>query len=140
MPYIPKPIDRYQVTMDSLDTMVPWDSMARVIDCFVDHLDLKEMGFTKTDPSFEGRPCFDPASLLKLYFYGYRNSIRFSRKLAKACETNIEVIWMLGGLKPDDRIKWLDDHTQEYLRLIEEADKEEDSAGTLPSSSLFCVI
>ncbi len=84
MPYIPKPIDRYQVTMDSLDTMVPWDSMARVIDCFVDHLDLKEMGFTKTDPSFEGRPCFDPASLLKLYFYGYRNSIRSSRKLAKA--------------------------------------------------------
>ena len=44
----------------------------------------KEMGFTKTDPSFEGRPCFDPASLLKLYFYGYRNSIRSSRKLAKA--------------------------------------------------------
>ena len=194
MPYIPKPIDRYQVTMDSLDTMVPWDSMARVIDCFVDHLDLKEMGFTKTDPSFEGRPCFDPASLLKLYFYGYRNSIRSSRRLAKACETNIEVIWMLGGLKPDfrtisdfrkenisnlkkvfkefvrrvtvdvdtgfvsidgskfravnskdrnftimkldDRIKWLDDHTQEYLRLIEEADKEEDSEGTLTKEEL----
>ena len=49
MPYIPKPIDRYQVTMDSLDTMVTWDSMARVIDCFVEHLDLNEMGFTKFD-------------------------------------------------------------------------------------------
>ena len=89
--------------MDSLDTMVSWDSMARVIDCFVDHLDLKEMGFIKIDPSFEGHPYFDPASLLKLYFYGYRNSIRSSRKLVKACETNMEVIWMLGGLKLDDR-------------------------------------
>ena len=83
--------------------MVEWDSIARVIDCFVDHIDLKEMGFEKTEPSFEGRPCYDPQSMLKLYLYGYRNNIRSSRKLEAACVTNIEVMWMLGGLRPDFR-------------------------------------
>ena len=194
MPYMPKPIDRNQIKMDNLDSMVSWNSMARVIDCFVDHIDMTEMGFTKSEPCFEGRPCYDPQSLLKLFFYGYRNGIRSSRKLAKACENNIEVIWMLGGLTPDfrtiadfrkdnisnlkkvfkeftrrvtvdmktgfvsidgskfkaanskdnnftilkldDRIKWLDDHTQEYLRLIEQADDEEDSEGTLTKGEL----
>lgn len=189
MPYKPKPIDRYQLVMNNLDGMVAWDSMARIIDTYVDSLDLAEMGFTKTDPSFEGRPCFDPQSMLKLFMYGYRNTIRSSRRLAKACETNIEVMWMLGGLKPDfrtisdfrkdnidclkkvfkefarritvdvktgfisidgskfravnskdrnftlmkldDRIKWLEEHTQEYLRLIEMADKVEDEAEEL---------
>ena len=195
MPYVVKPIDRNQVTMNTLDAMVEWDSIARVIDCFVDHLDLKELGFEKTKPSFEGRPCYDPQSLLKLYLYGYRKTIRSSRKLAAACITNIEVMWMLGGLRPDfrtisdfrkdnidnlkgvfkeflrrvtvdletgyvsidgskfkawngkdrnftimkldDRIKWLEDHTQEYLRLIDEADGEEEAAsGTLTKEDL----
>lgn len=194
MPYIPKPIDRYQITLDNLDGMVAWNSLARVIDCFVDHLDLASMGFTKVEPSDEGRPCYDPYSLLKLYFYGYKNSIFSSRKLERACETNIEIIWMLGGLKPDfrtiadfrkdnagnlkkvfkefvrrvtvdletgfvsidgskfrasnakdrnftivkldDRIKWLEDHTQEYLRLIDEVDSEEEAEGTLTRDEL----
>lgn len=195
MPYVVKPIDRNQVTMNTLDAMVEWDSIARVIDCFVDHLDLKELGFEKAKPSFEGRPCYDPQSLLKLYLYGYRKTIRSSRKLAAACITNIEVMWMLGGLRPDfrtisdfrkdnidnlkgvfkeflrrvtvdletgyvsidgskfkawngkdrnftimkldDRIKWLEDHTQEYLRLIDEADGEEEAAsGTLTKEDL----
>lgn len=195
MPYVIKPINRNQVTMSTLNSMVEWDSIARVIDCFVDHLDLKELGFEKTEPSFEGRPCYDPQSLLKLYLYGYRKNIRSSRKLAEACVTNIEVMWMLGGLRPDfrtvsdfrkdnvdnlkgvfkeflkrvtvdvetgyvsidgskfkawngkdsnftitkldDRIKWLEDHTQEYLRLIEEADRDEEAAsGTLTKEEL----
>lgn len=180
--------------MDCLDGMVAPDSMARVIDCFVDRLDLIAMGFSKADPSDEGRPCYDPKSLLKLFFYGYRNGIRSSRKLARACEINIEVMWMLDGLTPDfrtiadfrkeniallkkvfkefvrrvtvdietgfvsidgskfravnskdrnftimkldDRIKWLEDHTQEYLRLIEEADKKEASDGMLTKDEL----
>lgn len=194
MPYVPKPIDRYQVKVNSLDEMVPWNSMARVIDCFVDHLNLNEMGFTKTEPSEEGRPCYDPQSMVKLYFYGYRNGIRSSRKLSKACDINIEVMWMMGGLRPDfrtiadfrkenvsslkkvfkeftrrvtvdlatgyvsidgskfravnskdnnftilkldDRIKWLEDHTQEYLRLIDQADEEEETEGTLTKEEL----
>lgn len=103
MPYVVKPINRNQVTMSTLNFMVEWDSIARVIDCFVDHIDLKEPGFEKTEPNPEGRPCYDPQSMLKLYLYGYRKNIRSSRKLAEACVTNIEVMWMLGGLRPDFR-------------------------------------
>ena len=70
MPYVVKPIDRNQVTMNTLDAMVEWDSIARVIDCFVDHLDLKELGFEKTKPSFEGRQllkdrCLDCLTFLR---------------------------------------------------------------------------
>ena len=189
MPYQPKRLDRYQIMMNNLDGMVAGDSIARVIDCFVEHLDLMGMGFTKTEPSFEGRPCFPAKNLLKLYLYGYRKMIRSSRRLADACLTNIEVMWMIDGQQPDfrtisdfrkdnidclkkvfkefvrritvgletgfisvdgskfravnakdrnftmmkldDRIKWLEDHTQEYLRLIEKADKVEDEAEEL---------
>lgn len=56
MPYIPKPIDRDQVTISTLDSMVGWDSTARVIDHFVECLDLGKLGFEKTGASFEGRP------------------------------------------------------------------------------------
>ncbi|MBQ6775875.1 MAG: transposase, partial [Synergistaceae bacterium] len=103
MPYIDKPINRDQIGLMAIDSLVPWDSMARVIDYFVDNLDLKEIGFTKTDPSFEGRPAFDPKSMLKLYLYGGRYGLRSSRKLEKACIINIEVVWMMGGLRPDFR-------------------------------------
>lgn len=102
-PYIEKPINRDQIGLMAIDSLVPYDSMARVIDYFVDNLDLKEIGFTKTEPSFEGRPAFDPRSLLKLYLYGGRYDIRSSRKLEKACVVNIEVVWMMGGLRPDFR-------------------------------------
>ena len=101
MPYIAKPIDRDQVTISTLDSMVGWDSTARVIDHFVDCPDLDKLGFERTEPNFEGRPSYDPQSMLKLYLYGYRNGLRSSRKLARACEVNIEVMWMMGGLKPD---------------------------------------
>ena len=103
MPYIEKPINRDQIGLMAIDSLVPYDSMARVIDYFVDNLDLKEIGFTKTEPNFEGRPAFDPRSLLKLYLYGGRYDIRSSRKLEKACVVNIEVVWMMGGLRPDFR-------------------------------------
>ena len=121
MPYIAKPINRNQVVINTLDSMVEWDSIARVIDCFVEHIDLKEMGFEKTEPSFEGRPCYDQQSMLKLYLYVYRKNIRSSRKLEEACVTNIEVMWMLGGLRPDlctiyDFRKDNADNLKKYLR------------------------
>ena len=103
MPYIAKPIDRDQVTISTMDSMVEWNSTARVIDHFVESLDLGKLDFEKTGPNYEVRPSYDPKSLLKLYLYGYRNDVRSSRKLAKACEVNIEVMWMMGGLKPDFR-------------------------------------
>ena len=64
---------------------------------------MNALGFAKTEPSFEGRPAYDPRSLLKLYLYGARYEIRSSRKLEKACVVNVEVIWMMGGLRPDFR-------------------------------------
>ncbi len=94
--------NRCQLQMLSFDTMVKQDSWARIVDLFVDILPLKELGFKSTHAS-EGRPPFDPSDLLKLYLYGYKNQLRSSRKLAHACQVNIEVIWLLKGLTPSAR-------------------------------------
>lgn len=95
--------DRYQVMFTALDDMVAPDSEARVIDAFVGSLDLGAMGFGRAEAPDRGRPAYEPADLLKLYVYGYRNGIRSSRKLARACEVNVEVMWLIGELKPDFR-------------------------------------
>ena len=95
--------DRYQVMFRVLDDMVAPDSEARVIDAFVGSLDLGAMGFGRAEAPDRGRPAYEPADLLKLYVYGYRNGIRSSRKLARACEVNVEVMWLIGELKPDFR-------------------------------------
>ncbi len=104
MPYIEKPIDRNQVMVTTFDEFVKPDSTARIIDYFVDCVDLEEMGFKNTEPSIEGRPSYPPSSMAKLYLYGYRNNIRSSRKLARACEVNIEAKWLMDGLTPDFRV------------------------------------
>ena len=95
--------DRYQVMFTALDDMVAPDSEARVIDAFVGSLDLDAMGFDRAEAPDRGRPAYEPADLLKLYVYGYRNGIRSSRKLARACEVNVEVMWLIGSLAPDFR-------------------------------------
>lgn len=181
MPYV-KTRDRNQMMFCSMDSFVDPESTARLIDAFVNSLDLQEYGVKEA--AKEGRPPYDPKGLLKLYIYGCRNEIRSSRKLQRACEVNIEVIWLMGGVKPDfrtisdfrkdnidvlkklfhefnrrlagavdwgfssidgskfqannsknnnftknkldDRIKWLDGHTDEYLRILKEMDEEED--------------
>lgn len=181
MPYV-KTRDRNQMMFCSMDSFVDPESTARLIDAFVNSLDLQEYGVKEA--AKEGRPPYDPKGLLKLYIYGCRNEIRSSRKLQRACEVNIEVIWLMGGVKPDfrtisdfrkdnidvlkklfhefnrrlagavdwgfssidgskfqannsknnnftknkldDRIKWLDGHTDEYLRILKEMDEEKD--------------
>lgn len=181
MPYV-KTRDRNQMMFCSMDSFVDPESTARLIDAFVNSLDLQKYGVKEA--AREGRPLYDPKGLLKLYIYGCRNEIRSSRKLQRACEVNIEVIWLMGGAKPDfrtisdfrkdnvdvlkklfhefnrrlsgavdwgfssvdgskfqannsknnnftknkldDRIKWLDGHTEEYLRILKEMDEEED--------------
>lgn len=95
--------DRYQVMFTALDDMVAPDSEARVIDAFVGSLDLDAMGFIRAEAAERGRPAYEPADLLKLYVYGYRNGVRSSRKLERACEVNVEVMWLIGELKPDFR-------------------------------------
>ena len=88
--------------MMNLEDSVSSYSWARVVDFFVDLLPLKELGFTD-ELNKEGRPPFHSSDLLKLYMYGYRNGIRSSRKLEKACQVNLEVMWLLNGLRPSAR-------------------------------------
>ena len=91
--------DRNQLQMLSYDSFVKQDSWARIVDLFVDILPLEDLGFRETT-SEEGRPPYHPSDMLKLYLYGYKNHLRSSRKLAQACEVNMEVIWLIKGLKP----------------------------------------
>ena len=174
--------DRTQLMFCSWDALVDEQSIARLIDAFVNSLDLNEYGVKA--PALEGRPAYDPKSLYKLYIYGSRKGIRSSRKLAESCKLNVEVKWMTGGVEPDfrtisdfrknnieslkqifhefnrrisrtvewgfssvdgskilasnskdsnftknkldDRIKWLNGHTDEYLRILKEMDEQEE--------------
>jgi len=84
----------------SLDDVIEEDNEARFIDLFVESLDLEEMGFEVFHPE-NGRPAYHPKDLLKLYIYGYLNSIRSSRKLEQASKINLEVMWLLKELSPD---------------------------------------
>ena len=84
----------------SLDDLIDQDNDVRFIDLFVESLDYADIGF-KIDRIENGRPAYQPQDLLKLYIYGYLNSIRSSRKLEKSTEINIEVMWLLKGLQPD---------------------------------------
>jgi transposase len=177
-----KSFDRDQMMMTSWGSLVDPESTARLIDAFVESLNLSEYGIKER--ASEGRPPYDPKSLFKLYIYGCDNGIESSRKLAKSCKVNVEVKWMIGGVEPDfrtisdfrkdnidslkkifkefnkrlsgavewgftsidgskfyacnskdnnftkskldDRIKWLNGHIEEYLRILDDTDKEED--------------
>lgn len=97
-----KGFNRNQLQIMSYDQFVKPDSWARIVDLFVEILPLKELGF-KNSFEEQGRPPYHPSDLLKLYLYGYKNHLRSSRKLAHACNINIEVIWLLKGIKPSAR-------------------------------------
>ena len=182
MPYV-SGFDRDQMMCCSWDAFVDKESIARIIDAFVNHLDIGKYGVKPM--AVEGRPSYDPRSLYKIYIYGSRKGIRSSRKLAESCKVNLELKWMTGGVEPDgrtiadfrknnidslkeifyefnrrisgavewgfssvdgtkiqannakdnnftknkldDRIKWLNGHTDEYLRLLNEMDKQEEA-------------
>lgn len=185
MPYI-EAMNRNQMMMCSMDSFVNPESIARVIDAFVEGLDLEELGFEKSQAAEEGRPGYNPRCILKLYLYGSRKNIRSSRRLAEACKINVEAKWLMEGLEPDfrtisdfrkdnadclkkvfrefnrrlskvltkgfvsvdgskfqannpkdnnftankldDRIQWLNRHTDEYLRQLAAMDDAEDDA------------
>ncbi|WP_196992523.1 IS1182 family transposase [Panacibacter microcysteis] len=93
--------NRNQTYFATLNGQVAADNAVRLMDAFVDKLDLQQLGFTKTMHKSEGRPPFAPAVLLKLYLYGYLNKIRSSRKLEKECTRNIELQWLLQNLQPN---------------------------------------
>lgn len=185
MPYVPA-FDRNQMMMCPWDEFVGPESIARLIDAFVNSLDLTKYGVKEA--AKEGRPSYDPKGMYKLYIYGSRKGIRSSRKLSESCRLNLEVKWMLGGVEPDfrtisdfrkdnidslkeifhefnrrisgtvewgftsidgskflannskgnnftknkldDRIKWLNGHTDEYLRILKDMDEQEDMEET----------
>ena len=98
-------VDRKQMTLlpDCIEDLVGQDNPVRVIEAFVNNLDLKEADFRRSIPNATGRPSYDPRDLLKLYVYGYFNRIRSSRKLMTECTRNIELFYLLGKLTPDFR-------------------------------------
>jgi transposase len=87
----------------SLDDLVPEAHLCRVIDAFVESLDLVQLGFGKSQPAATGRPAYDPADLLKLYLYGYLQQVRSSRRLERECQRNVELMWLLNRLAPDHK-------------------------------------
>ena len=84
-----------------LDDYVTDENPVRVIDVFVDELDLATLGFEGVMPADTGRPAYHPADLLKLYIYGYLNRIQSSRRLEREAQRNIELMWLTGRLTPD---------------------------------------
>ncbi|WP_137009962.1 IS1182 family transposase [Aquitalea aquatilis] len=84
-----------------LDDYVGEDNPVRIVDAFVEQLDLRALGFAGIEPKTTGRPSYHPAILLKLYIYGYLNRIPSSRRLERESQRNIELMWLLGRLAPD---------------------------------------
>ena len=97
--------DRGQSTLlpECLDDWIDENNPVRVIDAFVDALDLSELGFEGVAPAVTGRPSYHPSALLKLYIYGYLNRVQSSRRLERQAGRNFEVMWLLGRLVPDHK-------------------------------------
>src|SRR2546427_8698160 len=95
--------DRTQVSLlpACLDDYVEAENPVRVVEVFVDGLDLEALGFVGIDPAATGRPAYHPAVLLKLYIYGYLNRIQSSRRLEREAQRNVELMWLTGRLPPD---------------------------------------
>src|ERR1700760_4311828 len=93
---------RYQATLfpEVLDEVVGRDDPVRVIDAFVDTLDLGELGFSKVAAEEMGRPPYAPGDLLKLYIYGYLHRVRASRRLEAETRRNVQVMWLIQRLTP----------------------------------------
>ena len=94
--------DRFQATLfpERLDDYVAEDSPCRVIDVFLDDLDLSGLGF-KTESNDTGRPAYHPSTMLKLFVYGYLNRVQSSRRLEREAQRNVELMWLTGRLAPD---------------------------------------
>ena len=94
--------NRYQSTLfpEKLDDYVGEDRATRVIDVLIDKLDLAGLGFN-TKPADTGRPAYNPATMLKIFVYGYMNRVQSSRRLEREAQRNVELMWLTGRLAPD---------------------------------------
>jgi transposase len=98
-------VDRGQSTLfpERLEDWITEDNPVRVVDVFVDELDLGGLGFGRVEPEATGRPGYQPSVLLKLYIYGYLNRVQSSRRLEREAGRNVEVMWLTGHLAPDHK-------------------------------------
>lgn len=121
--------NRTQATMfpQVLDDLIEADSTVRVIDAFVDQLDVVSLGFDKAIPAQTGRPGYAPRDLLKLYVYGYLNRVRSSRALEREARRNLEVMWLVNRLNPD--FKTIADFRKDNAKAI---------VGTCRALTVFC--
>jgi transposase len=106
----------------SLDDYVSEDNPVRVVDVFVDSLNLDKLGFVGVRPLETGRPSYHPGMMLKLYIYGYLNRVPSSRRLERECQRNIELIWLTGQLAPD--FKTIADFRKDNGQAIREVCRE----------------
>lgn len=109
---------RQQSTLfpEVLDDFIPAEHPVRVVDAFVDSLDLQALDFAKVEPAATGRPPYHPGDLLKLYVYGYLNQVRSSRRLERESQRNVELLWLLNRLRPD--FKTIADFRKENPKAI----------------------
>jgi transposase len=128
MSYIPGE-DRGQAALlpAAIEDYVAAAAPVRVIDAFVDGLDVSGLGFERSVPAVTGRPPYDPRDLLRLYLYGYLNEVRSSRRLERECSRNVEVMWLLRRLAPD--FKTIADFRRDNAAAI---------VGTCRAFVLFC--
>src|SRR3954471_20594973 len=110
-----------------LDDYVSQENPVRVIDVFVDELDLGALGFAGVVPEATGRPGYHPGALLKIYVYGYINQIGSSRRLERETQRSVEMMWLTGRLTPD--LKTIADFRKDNGR----------QSGRAAASSLRCV-
>src|SRR2546421_25075 len=94
--------DRVQQALlpHSLEDYVGEENPVRVVEVFIDELDLAALGFSGMTPAATGRPAYHPSTLLKIYLYGYLNRVQSSRRLEREAQRNIELMWLAGGPGP----------------------------------------
>lgn len=96
-------INREQISLEPLcfDALIDEENSVRAIDAIVERFDIVELGFVYSETKDTGRKPYSPSDMLKLYLYGYFNGVRSSRKLERECTRNVELMWLIGCLKPD---------------------------------------
>jgi len=100
--------DRTQATLfpERLDDYIAEDNPVRLVEAFVDELDLKALGFSRVEPRATGHPAYHPSMLLKMYIYCYLNRICSSRRIERECQRNVELMWLTCRLAPDHKTIW----------------------------------
>ncbi len=100
--------DRTQASLfpERLDDYIAEDNPVRLVEAFVDGLDLKALGFKRVEPRATGHPAYHPSTLLKIYIYGYLNRLNSSRRLERECQRNVEMMWLTCRLAPDHKTIW----------------------------------